>query len=103
MQSKDPTNEYWSRVMKDQPMPEALLEVTHQKPLAEDFKPQKNVLLYQSYKRGTDAQKQEKYSLEESKVASITYLSDYGMNDIEEINFVLLLLENFDFFPIKKR
>ena len=76
MQSKDPTNEYWSRVMKDQPMPEALLEVTHPKPLAEDFKPQKNVLLYPSYKRGAEAKKQEIYSLKELKVASITYLSD---------------------------
>ena len=89
--------------MKDQPMPEALLEVTHQKPLTEDFKPQKNFLHYLSYKRVRDGKKQEKYSLEESKVASITYLSDDGMNDIEEINFVLLLLENFEFFPIKKR
>ena len=58
--------------MKDQPMPEALLEVTHQEPFAEDFKPQKNFLIYPSYKQGVDAKKQEKYSLEESKVASTT-------------------------------
>ena len=61
MQSKDLSGEYWSMVMKDQPMPGALLEVTHQKPLTEDFKPQKNILYYPSYKRGTDAKKQEKY------------------------------------------
>ena len=65
--------------MKDQPMPEALLEVTHQTTLAEDFKPQKNFLLYPSYKQGTDAKKQEKYSLKELKVPSITYLSDDGI------------------------
>ena len=84
-------------------MPEALLEVTHQKPLAEDFKPQKNILLYPSYKQGTDSKKQEKYSLEDSKVAETTYLSDDGMTEIKEINFVLLLLENFEFFPTKNR
>ena len=84
--------------MKDQPMPEALLEVTHQKTLAEDFKPQKNVLLYPSYKRGTDAKKQEKYSLEESKVACITYLSDDGINEIEEINFCIVVIRKFYIF-----
>ena len=103
MQSKDPANEYWSRVIKDQLMPDALLEVTHQKPLAEDFEPQKNVLLYHSYKRGTDAKKQEKYSLEESKVASITYQSVNGMNKIEEINFCIIVIKNFEFFPTKNR
>ena len=43
--------------MKDQPMPEALLEVTHQKPLAEDFKPRKFFLYYRSYKPGIDNKK----------------------------------------------
>ena len=84
--------------MKDQPMPEALLEVTHQKPLAEEFKPQKNILLYPSYKRGTDAKKQEKYSLEESKVANTTYLSDDGMDDIEKINFCIVVIRKFWIF-----
>ena len=69
---RDPANEYWSILVKDQPMPQALLELIHQKPLAEDFKPQKNVLYYTSYKRGTDAKNQEKYSLEELKVTSTT-------------------------------
>ena len=81
--------------MKDQPMPEALLEVTHQKPLAEDFKPQNFFLLYPSYKRGTDAKKQEKYSLKELKVPSITYLSDDGMDDIEKINFCIVVIRKF--------
>ena len=66
--------------MKDQPMPEALLEVTHQKPLTKDFKPQKNFLHYLSYKRVRDGKKQEKYSLEESKPASTTDLSDDGQH-----------------------
>ena len=82
-------------VMKDQPMPEALLEVTHQKPLTEDFKPQKNVLQYPSYKRVTDGKKQEKYSLEESKVANTSYLSDDGIDDIEKINFCIIVIRKF--------
>ena len=70
--------------MKDQLMPEALLKVTHQKPLAEDFKPQKKFLYYPSYKQGTDDKKQEKYSLEEVKLASTTYLRDDGTNEVEK-------------------
>ena len=80
MQPKDVAGEYWSMVMKDQPMPEALLEVNHQKQFTEDFKPRKNFLYYPSYKRVTDGKKQEKYSLEESKPASTTDLSDDGQH-----------------------
>ena len=89
--------------MKDQPMPEALLEVTHQEPLVEDFKPHKNFLLYNSYKRGIDAKKQEKYSLEESEVTSTTYLSDDRMDEVEEINFCIVIIGKIWTFPTKNR
>ena len=59
--------------MKDQLMPEALFELIHQKPLARDFKPQKNFLHYNYFKQETDPKTQEKYSLEESKVANTSY------------------------------
>ena len=81
--------------MKDQLMPEALFELIHQKPLARDFKPQKNVLYYNSYKQETDTKKQEKYSLEESKVASTTYLSDDRTNEVEEIKFCIVIIRKF--------
>ena len=84
--------------MKDQPMPELLLKVTHQEPLAKDFKPHKDILLYPSYKWGIDARKQEKYSLEESKLASTTYLSDDGIDDIEKINFCIIVIRKFWIF-----
>ena len=79
--------------MKDQPMLEALLEVTHQEPLEENFKPHKNMLYYPSYERGTDVKKQE--TLKESKVASTTYLSNDETDEIEKINFCIVIIGKF--------
>ena len=84
-------------------MPQALLELIHQKPLAEDFKPQENILLYHSYKRRTDAKKEEKYSLEESKVLAQLILVMMEQTRLNELTFLLLLLEDFVFLSTKNK